>query len=478
MSQAVNDPPAPDGPAPRRRVPVGAIVLIVVGAALCLLALAPTAAGGVLLWAHTTQRDADGYFTTSTERFETTSYAVTSDEVDLGRDRGSSDRVADLGALARVRLRVESTGEAPVFVGIGRRDDVDRYLQGVGIAQVQRVRFDPFSVDYRYRDGGAPSTRPADAGIWVASAEGSGAQTLEWDLQSGQWSVVVMNANGSAGVSVDASAGAKASWVLPVGIGLLAGGLLVVVIGAVMVVVGVISLARHTDVELAGPEPAGGRPVRLQGRRDEPLNRWLWLVKWLLLIPHLIVLVVLWLAFWVVTVIAFFAVLFTGRYPRSLFDFNAGVLRWTWRVTFYGYSALGTDRYPPFSLGHEPDYPATLEIAYPEHLSRGLVLIKWWLLAIPHYLVLSIIGGGLFIGFGGRAAVTLPFGGLLGILVVVAAVALLFTGRYPDGVYDFVLGLDRWVYRVIAYVALMRDEYPPFRLDQGGEEPESVPSDA
>ena len=337
---------------------------------------------------------------------------------------------------------------------------------------------------------GPPPTAPIDTDIWVASAHGSGAQTLEWDLQSGQWSVVVMNADGSAGVSVDASAGARASWVLPVGIGLLAGGLLVVAIGGVMVVVGVISLARHTDLDLAGPQPLGAQPVRLQGRRDEPLNRWLWLVKWLLLIPHLIVLLVLWLAFWVVTIIAFFAVLFTARYPRSLFDFNTGVLRWTWRVAFYGYSALGTDRYPPFSLGHEPDYPATLEIAYPERLSRGLVLIKWWLLAIPHYLVLSIIGGGLFVRFGGSAAWSLPFGGLLGLLVVVAAVVLLFTGRYPDGVYDFVLGLDRWVYRVITYVSLMRDEYPPFRLDQGpdepaaplvpepGPEPEAVPATA
>jgi len=184
---------------------------------------------------------------------------------------------------------------------------------------------------------------------------------------------------------------------------------------------------------------------------------------------------VLWLVFSVVTVVAFFAILFTERYPRSLFEFNAGVLRWTWRVTFYGYSALGTDRYPPFSLGAEPDYPATLEIAYPERLSRGLVLVKWWLLAIPHYLVLGVIGGGLFLGFGGRYAAAGAFGGLLGLLVLFAGVGLLFTGAYPRGIFDFVLGLDRWVYRVIAYVALMRDEYPPFRLDQGGDEPAPPP---
>src|SRR6266487_4687015 len=102
--------------------------------------------------------------------------------------------------------------------------------------------------------------------------------------------------------------------------------------------------------------------------------------------------------------------MFTGRYPRGLFEFNVGVLRWTWRVCFYSYNALGTDRYPPFTLADVPDYPARLHVDYPQGLSRGLVLVKWWLLALPHYLV-------------------------------------------------------------VGYVTLMTDAYPPFRLDMGGQEP-------
>ena len=145
-----------------------------------------------------------------------------------------------------------------------------------------------------------------------------------------------------------------------------------------------------------------------------------------------------------------FTILFTGRYPRGIFDFNVGVLRWSWRVGFYSYSALGTDRYPPFSLDDDPEDPARLEVEYPERLSRGLVLVKWWLLAIPHYLIVAIFTGGAWSAWSD---------------------ALLFTGRYPGPLYDFVLGLNRWVFRVVAYAGLMTDDYPPFRLDSGSTEP-------
>jgi uncharacterized protein DUF4389 len=217
-------------------------------------------------------------------------------------------------------------------------------------------------------------------------------------------------------------------------------------------------------------------PVRVRGSLDPQLSRWLWLVKWLLAVPHYIVLFFLWIAFFFLTVVAFFAIVFTGRYPRSLFDFNLGVLRWTWRVAFYSYSALGTDRYPPFSLGEEPDYPATLEVPYPEHLSRGLVWVKWWLLAIPHYLVVGLFVGGGWVAWHAENWTWswTTGGGLVGLLVCLAALALLFAGRYPRGIFDLVLGLNRWVVRVGAYAALMTDAYPPFRLDLGGDDGAAV----
>lgn len=214
-------------------------------------------------------------------------------------------------------------------------------------------------------------------------------------------------------------------------------------------------------------------PVRVEASLDPHISRWLWLVKWLLAIPHYIVLSLLWVAFFATSVVAFFAIAFTGRYPPSLFEFNVGVLRWTWRVHYYTFGALATDQYPPFTLAEVPDYPAHLEISYPERLSRGLVWVKWWLLAIPHYLVVGIfLGGGTWAAmrFGNWNLNWLP-GGLVGVLVLVAAVVLLFTGRYPKQIFDLVLGLNRWALRVAAYAGLMTDDYPPFRLDMGGHEP-------
>jgi len=225
--------------------------------------------------------------------------------------------------------------------------------------------------------------------------------------------------------------------------------------------------AMRPDQTRPNEPPQTAPSIAVTARLDPHLSRWLWLVKWLLALPHYLVLAGLWVAVLLSSVVALFAILVTGRYPRPLFGFTTGVLRWSWRVGYYSYSALGTDRYPPFSLADDPDYPARLVVRYPEQLSRGLVLVKWWLLAIPHYLVLAVFFGGAVVSSqDDRAADGGP--GLLGVLVLIAAVALLFTGRYPRGLWDLVVGVDRWALRVAAYVLLLTDDYPPFRLDQGG----------
>ncbi len=223
------------------------------------------------------------------------------------------------------------------------------------------------------------------------------------------------------------------------------------------------------------PNPITAAPVSVTGALDPTLSRWLWLVKMFLAIPHFVVLVVLWAAFIVTTVVAWFAILFTGRYPRALWDFTTGVLRWHWRVGFYVFAALGTDTYPPFTLART-EHPAELEVSYPEQLSRGLVVVKW-VLAIPHLIVIGLIFGVIMLypwdvtanwQAGGH-----PVGGysVFNLLVVIAGFFLLITGRYPRPMFDLLMGINRWFFRVLVYVALMRDEYPPFRLDAGAHEP-------
>lgn len=456
------------------------ITLLVLGSIIAIIGFGLLAAGASLGWAYGTQRDDAGFFTTSNERFETDSFALTSDNIDLGQP-GPDDWWADRD-LATVRITVDNADARPVFVGIGPESDVEAYLAGIPHDHITDVNFHRFSVDYRRENAGGTSTPapPADQAFWVTQESGEASQSLTWDLEPGNWAIVVMNADATTNVVADIELGGQVDYLVPIAIGLLIGGIVLLATAAAMIIGGVVraQVASDTAIPLpigaaqpvAQPTSFVAYPLRLEGRLDPDLSRWKWLVKWFLAIPHFVVLAFLWVAFVVLTFVAFFAILFTGRYPRSIFEFDVGVLRWSWRVVYYATNVLGTDRYPPFTL-NAVEYPASLDVAYPEHLSRGLVLVKSWLLAIPHLLIVWALTASWGTGGNDDGARFVFSGGLLGLAVMIAAIILLFTGRYPVGLYNLIMGAMRWTYRVIAYVALMTDDYPPFHLDQGGSEP-------
>ncbi|HYF27579.1 MAG TPA: DUF4389 domain-containing protein [Baekduia sp.] len=471
---AIAGPASSSTPAPG----FGRVLAIVAGSLLALLAAALTVGGIALAIAHLTLRDDDGFYTSPTERLETAGHALTGERLDLGDVRGPGMEIDDLGADVRIQARLADDG--PVFVGIAPAAAVDRWLAGVAHAEV--TDFDDDGPQLRAAPGTRAPERPADAGIWAASSTGAGERTVQWEPEGGRWSAVVLRADGRAGVAADVSVGARVPWLVWLGLGLLAAGL---VLGAGAAAT--LTAALHTPAGPGGPAagaaaappaagdpaaagsgaaaattataaavPAAAHPVDLRAELDEPLSRWLWIVKPILVIPHAIVLAFLWIGFVVLTLVALPAILATGRYPRAMFDFNVGVLRWTWRVGFYSFAALGTDRYPPFTLG-PADYPADIDVPYPEHLSRPLALLKPWLLVLPHALVLTA-----FHGWWQAQGWAPP--GLATVLALVAGAVLLVRGRYPRDVFDLLVGIARWTLRVAAYAALMRDEYPPFRL--------------
>ena len=448
------------------RTSVRRVIVLVGAAAVAMIGIGLLGVGATLGWAHVTQRDDDGFFTTSPERFETGSAALTSETVDLGRadrDVWWADR-----EVATVRISVEAAGERPVFVGIGPRDAVATYLADVPHDEITDVDVDPFSVDRRRidADGSATPVPPGDQTFWVAQGSGESVRELTWNVVPGEWTVVLMNADGTKSVVADVEFGARIDVVVPIAIALVVGGVLALAIAAGVVVGGVGRVRPVRAEPIESPTSPSVSPLRLEGDLDGDLSRWKWLVKWFLAIPHFVVLLLLWVAFVPLTLVAGVAILFTGRYPRPIFDFCVGVLRWSWRVTYYATSVFGTDRYPPFTL-RAVDHPARLDVVYPDHLSRRLVLVKSWLLALPHLLIVWAASAG-------WADDGVPFvfgGGLLGLLTLTAAMALLVTGRYPIGLFDVIMGAMRWTYRTVVYVALMTDVYPPFRLDQGGAEP-------
>lgn len=193
-----------------------------------------------------------------------------------------------------------------------------------------------------------------------------------------------------------------------------------------------------------GAEPSRPpHPVTFEVDYPERLSRWLIFVKWLLAIPHFIVLYFLQLVAGVVTFLAFFAILFTGNFPRGLFDFNVNVYRW--QANLSAYVGLMRDEYPPFT-GQPGRYPLRFEVEYPASLSRWLIFVKW-LLVLPNLFVLVLLAL------------------VAAVLYLIVFFAILFTGTFPRGMFDFIVGVNRWSYRANAYSSwLMTDRYPPFSL--------------
>jgi hypothetical protein len=193
------------------------------------------------------------------------------------------------------------------------------------------------------------------------------------------------------------------------------------------------------------PDPSGPPsppyPAGLEVAYPAELNRWLPLVKWLLVIPHFVVLTFVGFAAFFVGVYAFFAVLFTGRWPRGAFDFVVGTIRWFYRVAAYFH--LMVDAYPPFSMADDPNYPVRLQVDYPERIDNWRPLVQW-ILAIPYLFVAGI------------------FYWITGVLTVVAFFTVLFTKQIPRGVFEVMMPGFRWNLRGNAYAYFATDRYPPW----------------
>lgn len=474
---------------------VGRVIALVIGSFLSLVAFGMLFGAGAIGVATAIERDDDGYFDVRLDRLESDTVAVVSDDITLSSGSDGPEWLFDLLDV-EIRISASNARSNDTFVGVAPTRDVDAYLADAAHDVV--VEIDGHTAVLALRDGGDDLEPPDEQDFWSESSSGAGTQVVEWDVKGGNWTIVVMNADASAGISADVEVGVRAGVLVAVAFVLLGLGLLFLIAGVGLIVFGALGLRNGDDDGTQTPSGEDGasgagatsatdvddarEPVLLDGWLDPDVSNWQWLVKWFLAIPHGIVLFFLWIAFVVMTFIAGVAVLFTGRYPRGIFDFCVGVLRWTWRVSFYAFSGgLGTDRYPPFTLADDPSYPARLNIEYPQELSRGLVLVKWWLLAIPHYIVLSVFFGwsSTWIEVDGDTTTIVRASsiGLLGVLTLIAAIALLFRGRHIASLFGFIVGLNRWTARVLAYAALMTDRYPPFRLDQGGMDPDHPPLD-
>jgi hypothetical protein len=236
-------------PTPSSNRDAGRIVAIVAGTIVALLALGSLAVGGIAIGVHSTQRDADGYYTSSSETLATPTYALVADKLEVGTDPAWLFRK---GRLGTIRVAATGTRDKPVFVGIARKSQVESYLGNVRHDTISDFELAPLTVTYGHERGTAAPTAPGAQRFWASKSTGSGQQTLSWPVQKGDWAVVVMNADGSPGIHADVKVGAKVGFLLWAGIGLLALGALLAALAAVL-----FFWSDH-----AGPKPAvAGAPA-------------------------------------------------------------------------------------------------------------------------------------------------------------------------------------------------------------------------
>jgi len=435
----------------------GRVFLLALGVVFVLIAAGLLAGGGALMWGEGALKDSEGFYTTRAIQLSRDSYAIVSEpaEIDLGP-------AWILDWNKPVTVRVEASSNQPskgLFIGIAERTAVSAYLRGVERDEIVELDIWKRRVDYLHHPGGPPPAAPASQAFWVASAHGPGTQTLKWDLEPGNWVLVLMNEDGSRGVDVAASLGVRVPLMPGIAIGLLVGGIAVLLAGGFMIAMAV-RRTRRPEAQQGGSTPEYPATLRID-YPERALNRLTTFFRPFTAIPILIVLGLLigpafiwgdarWrfeapgLAAFVVLP-TLLLILFRQKYPRWWFDWNLALARFTARVA--AYLALLTDVYP----STDEEQAVHLEIRYPDakaELNRWLPLVKWFL-AIPHYIVLWFLD---------IAAI---------VVVIIAWFAILFTGRYPRDLFDFVVGVFRWHLRVLAYAFLLTtDRYPPFRLGE------------
>ena len=196
---------APPTEAPTEQVGRRSVVRLVLGCLGLLAALALIGGAIAGIAGLETKRDATGYFVTHRHHYQTSSYALSTESLKVGGVVGALE-----SGLVRLRIAATSNDAAsPLFIGIARTADVDRYLARFGHDELRDINFDPFKIDYRRLGSGAPTALPTAQGFWERSASGTGTQSVSWPVERGRWTAVVMNADGSRNVSVDAQLAAR-----------------------------------------------------------------------------------------------------------------------------------------------------------------------------------------------------------------------------------------------------------------------------